>query len=138
VFSGNQRNSLNVSVSLPLPVFDHGQVQQRAAETAARALSAERAQRVAAARARIPVLHQRFELQRRRCKSLDDEILPKAQAVLSSLEQAVENRLIPLTDVIQARRTLSELLIERAESCGDAYAAALELIRETPRQEKTP
>jgi cobalt-zinc-cadmium efflux system outer membrane protein len=138
VISGNQRNSLNVSVSMPLPVFDHGQVQQRAAEAAARALAEERAQRVAAARARIPLLRERFQLQRARCQSLDDEILPKAEAVLGSLEQAVENRLIPLTDVIQARRTLSELLIERAESCGDAYTAALELIRETPRNEKTP
>lgn len=138
VISGNQRNSLNLAFSLPLPLFDHGQVQKRVAETRSRALSEERSQRVAAALARIPVLRQRFELQRSRCQSLDTDVLPKAASVLSSLEQAVENRLIPLTDVIQARRTLTELLIERADSCGDAYAAALELIRETPRREKVP
>jgi len=134
VISGNQRNSFNVSLSVPLTVFDRGQVHKRAAETAHQQLTDERERRIAAARARIPVLNERLTLQRSRCESLTEQILPMSRAVLSDLEKAVENRLIPLTDVIQARRTVSELLIEEAESCGDAYDATLELIREIPRQ----
>jgi cobalt-zinc-cadmium efflux system outer membrane protein len=135
IISGNQRNSLNVGVSIPLPVFDHGQVHQRAAQLARSGLEAEHDSRIAAARARIPVLRERLELQRERCARLTSEILPKGEAVLRDLDKAAENRLIPVTDVIQARRSVGELLIEKAESCGDAYAAVLELIREIPAVE---
>jgi hypothetical protein len=60
--------------------------------------------------------------------------LPQARAVLSDLEKAVENRLLPMSQVIQARRVVSELYIEEADSCGDAYVAALELFREIPAE----
>jgi outer membrane protein, heavy metal efflux system len=138
IISGNQRNSLNVGVSIPLPVFNHGQVHRRAADLARIGLQSEHESRIAAARARIPILRQRFELQRERCERLTSEILPKGEAVLHDLDKAAENRLIPVTDVIQARRSVGELLIEKAESCGDAYSAVVELIREIPASEQTP
>lgn len=131
VISGNQRNSLNVAVSMPLPTFDRGQVRRQAAEASRRHLDEERARRLAVATSRIPVLRDRLELSRGRCTRLHDQVLPQARAVLTNLEKAVENRLLPLTQVIQSRRIVSELFIEEAESCGDAYVAALELVRET-------
>jgi cobalt-zinc-cadmium efflux system outer membrane protein len=136
IISGNQRNSLNVGVSIPLPVFNHGQVHKRAADFARQSLHDEHEGRISSARARIPVLRERFQLQRERCERLTVEILPKGEAVLRDLDKAAENRLIPVTDVIQARRSVGELLIEKAESCGDAYAAVVELIREIPANEQ--
>lgn len=132
VISGNQRNSLNLSVSVPLALFDHGQVRERAASASRRALIEQRERSVSAARARIPTLAQRLTLQRERCGSLTSSVLPQARGVLHELEHAVENQLLPLTDVLQARRGVAELLIEEAESCGDAYQAALELMQELP------
>jgi cobalt-zinc-cadmium efflux system outer membrane protein len=132
IVAGNQRNSINLSVSVPLAVFDHGQVRQRAASSARRALIEERTRRVSAAHARIPTLVQRLTLQRTRCGALTETLLPQANAVLHDLEHAVENQLLPLSDVLQARRGVAELLIEEAESCGDAYQASLELLRELP------
>lgn len=131
IISGDQRNSLNVAVSLPLPVFDRGQVRVQAAEASRRHLLEERERRLSVAKARIPALRDRFRLSLSRCTRLDTDIIPRARAVLGSLQTAVENRLLPLTQVIQSRRILSELLIEEAESCGDAYLASLELVRET-------
>jgi cobalt-zinc-cadmium efflux system outer membrane protein len=132
VVSGSQLNSLNVSISVPLPLFDHGQHRSAAAEASRHHLLDEQSRRMATAKARIPVLNTRLELSRSRCTRLDRELIPRARQVLASLEKAVENRLLPLTQVIQSRRIVSELFIEEAESCGDAFVAALELAREIP------
>jgi len=131
VISGNQRNSLSASVSLPLPLFDRGQVRRKSAEASRLSLLDERDRRLKVAEARIPALRERLSLSRGRCTRLHDEVLPQARGVLSNLEKAVESRLLSLTQVIQSRRIVSELFIEEAESCGDAYVAALELVRET-------
>jgi len=131
VVSGNQLNSLNVALSVPLPVFDRGQYRQKGAEASRLSLVEERERRLAVAAARIPALRERLTLSRDRCTRLASEVLPQARGVLSDLERAVESRLLPLTQVIQSRRIVSELFIEEAESCGDAYVAALELVRET-------
>jgi cobalt-zinc-cadmium efflux system outer membrane protein len=134
VISGNQLNSVNVGVSMPLPVFDHGQGERQSAEASLRSLEQERTQRLTVAKARIPALQRRRTLSLARCQRLETQVLPQARAVLADLEKAVENRLIPLSQVIQARRVVSELYIEEADSCGDAYVAALELFREIPAE----
>ena len=59
---------------------------------------------------------------RRRCR---------ARAVVDDLERAANSRLLPFTDVIQARRTLDELLIEEADSYSDAFQTAVDLMAET-------
>ncbi|MET0342624.1 MAG: TolC family protein [Polyangiales bacterium] len=136
--SGNQLNSLNLSVSVPLPVFDRGQVRAGAADTARRMITEERARRLAVAEARAPALESRLALSRGRCQRLEREVIPSALKVLTSLETAAEARLLPLTQVIQSRRIVSELFIEEAESCGEAYVAALALIRERPPEGELP
>jgi cobalt-zinc-cadmium efflux system outer membrane protein len=133
VISGNQRNSLNVGVSLPLTLFDHGQAKRQAADAARDSLRAERAARLQRARSQAALLTEQSALARSRCERLEQDLLPQARQVLTSLEQAETQRLVPLTDVIQARRTVSELLLEEAESCGDAYDATLALLQEAPR-----
>ncbi len=133
ILSGNHRNSLNVGVSVPLPLFDHGQAKQVAAESAREALHSERERRLERARSQASLLAERSAFARNRCERLEREVLPQARSVLESLEKAEAARLVPLTDVLQARRTVSELLIEEADSCGDAYSATLALLREAPR-----
>ncbi|MFO0729167.1 MAG: TolC family protein [Myxococcota bacterium] len=131
VASGNQQNSLTFSVALPLPVFDHGQALSQGAAAKVSAYSEQRDRLLAAARARIPALADRLEQQRARKNSLVSEALPRADRVLSDLHKAAESRLIPLTDLIQARRSVSDLLLELADSYSDAFVAALELLAET-------
>jgi cobalt-zinc-cadmium efflux system outer membrane protein len=130
VISGNQLNSFNVSVSLPLPVFDRGQAEIAAAEARKERLSIQRDKVVQVSQSRVPELVQRLEAQRQRQKSLTEEILPRAQGTLRDLERAAENRLVPMTDVIGARRAVSELLVEEADSFGDAFDASLQITAE--------
>ena len=57
-------------------------------------------------------------------------MLPRARAVLKDLERAVSGRLIPVTDLIQARRTLGELLLQETDALSDAFRASLDLMGE--------
>lgn len=132
VASGNQQNSLSLSVSLPLPLFDHGQAAAQAAEAKKARFGEQRARAIEAAEARIPALARRVESQRRRQEALAKDILPRAVGALRDVERAAESRLLPLTDVIQARRAVDELLVEEADSYRDAFDATVELAAELP------
>jgi cobalt-zinc-cadmium efflux system outer membrane protein len=44
---------------------------------------------------------------------------------------------VALGDVLQSRRTMSELLLEEADSYADAFDAYLELLAEFPREEES-
>ena len=128
--SGNQQNSLNVSVSIPLPIVDHGQALKAAAEARESRAGLQRDRLSDAAKARIDSLRQVLEGTRKRQKIIETEMLPRARGVLRDLERAVSGRLLAVTDLIQARRTLGELLLEDNDASGDAFRAALELMGE--------
>ncbi|MDB4997751.1 MAG: outer rane efflux protein, partial [Myxococcaceae bacterium] len=70
--------------------------------------------------------------QERRLDSLEQGILPRARSVIADLQRAVNNRLLPLTDLIQARRTLNELFIQEADTYSDLFARAVDLLEEVP------
>jgi outer membrane protein, heavy metal efflux system len=128
VLSGAQMNSLNVGVSLPLPFFDHGQALAYAARARAERLSAQRERIVASAHARVESLRSALETQRRRLGLLEADLLPRSRGVVSDLERATETRLLPTTDLIQARHALNDLLIEEADAYGDAFELSLDLL----------
>jgi cobalt-zinc-cadmium efflux system outer membrane protein len=132
VVAGNQQISLSLAVLAPLPVFDHGQAAAMAAAAKRDRLAAQRARLLDAARARVPALRLALEAQRRRRQAIAGEMLPRARAVLQDLERAAGNRLVALTDVIQARRTVHELLVEETDSIGDAFEASVELLVQLP------
>lgn len=128
--SGNQQNSLNLSLSIPLPIVDHGQALQAAADARESRAHSQRERLMAAAQARIAALRTVLERTQRRQQIIETQMLPRARAVLRDLERAVGGRLIPVTDLIQARRTLGELLLEESDAFGDAFRAAVELMGE--------
>ncbi|MDC0742237.1 TolC family protein [Polyangium mundeleinium] len=138
VISGNHVNSLSLSVSIPLPIFDRGQAELAAAEAKRTRASAERQKTLETSRSRLPVLEQRLAAQKKRQRSLSEEILPRAEGTLKELARAAEGRLLPLTDVIQARRTVSELVVAEAESFAEAFDAALEIAAELGRTNEDP
>lgn len=139
VISGNQLNSLNLSVSVPLPIFDHGQAEVMAARAAKDHFSAQREKTVEASRARRALLAERRDAQKQRQRAVTEEMLPRAERALHDVERAVEARLLPLTDVIQARRAVSELVVGEADSFSDAFEAALEISAELVNKgEDTP
>lgn len=127
--SGNQANSLNVTLTLPVTVFDRGQAQLQAAEARRARIQAQRDLTLRSSVTRVAALRELLRLQQKRQEAIE-KTLPRARAVLDDLQRAANGRLIPFTDVIQARRTLDELLVEEADSYGDSFQTSVDLIAE--------
>ncbi len=129
VISGNQMNSMSISLAFALPVFDRGQARRQAAEARMRRLTREHDKRLAAAQMRVPALTLQLDIDRERQVQLTDEALPAARTLVDDLERAVEQRLTSIADVVQARRTVRELVLDEADAYAAAYTARLELLR---------
>ena len=127
--SGNQESSLNLTVMIPVTIFDHGQAQLQAAEARRARLQSQRALTLRSSNTRIASLRELLRLQQKRQEAIA-KTLPRARAVLDDLQRAANGRLIPFTDVLQARRTLDELLVEEADSYGDSFQTSVDLIAE--------
>ncbi len=132
VASGNQRHSLNVSMSLPLPIIDRGQAAVQAAMARMHHIETERQRRIAAASAHIEALQASLALQNRRHQILQEKTLPRARAILADVRRAFELRTLRLTELILARNTLDELLLAEADSLNDQLSTALELYAQLP------
>jgi outer membrane protein, heavy metal efflux system len=132
VASGNQLHSLNVSLSLPLPVFDHGQAAAQAAAARIHRLETERQRRITAAQAHIEALRTSLFMQRRRLETLENKTLPRARAILADLRRAFELRTLRLTELLQARNTLDELLLAEADTLSDSFSTTLDLLGQLP------
>lgn len=115
VISGNQQNSLFVGVSLPLPIFQHGQDDAEAAAVAA--LSAERAreQLLGTARAQLTALGTEIVNIEARQKRIRDQAVPLGRSVVQRLDAAVTRGAAPLQELLLARRSLAELLLSAAD-----------------------
>lgn len=132
VQSGAQTNSVNLSVSLPIALFDQGQAELQAARAKARELSSHRERLVTTARARAPLLRARLSAARTRIDELSSQLVPQARAMLQQISTAAEGRLVSITDVIQAQRLVAELAHEEAEVYADAFETALVSVAEFP------
>lgn len=130
--SGSQGNSLDLSVSLPLPIFDRGQGPRAAAEARGRRLRAIEGKRIAASIARTEALRRRFAVESARRQRIAAVTVPRAQRVLDDLEKAASERLVPLMEVVHARRALRELLLQEAEAYALTHHVLVELLREAP------
>lgn len=125
LLAGAQPSSLELTLMLPIPMFDWGQAGVRSALASAEGAAAERQARLQLSESLLPSLKTSWETQRLRRHQLLQLLIPKAQTVLGSVERAYETRLLSIADVIQARRTLLDLLFEEIEGLSDTYAAAL-------------
>ncbi len=129
VVSGNQSNSLNVSVTVPLPIFDHGQVEAARArsrlavnDTATRMLTQSVSQSLAIGRKHLEILTGR-------ARSLDKDALPRARNVVDRMEGAARRGGVAVQDVLLARRALEELQLDRVDVASEAHRVSLHLRR---------
>lgn len=107
--SGNWQNSLFAGLSVPLPVFERGQADARAAAAAADASRRARERTLSSAREQLERLAgQRKSLDERRAR-MRDHTLPLARQVVARLDAAVLRGATSIQDVLLARRALVEL-----------------------------
>ena len=138
VISGNQPNSLFVGLSLPLPIFDHGQADASAAAITAKAAERAKQQLVQIGRdaaRRYGAEAASLEARRQR---LADETLPLARSVVDRLDSAVSRGSADIQDLLLARRTLGELLLEATDVDLTAFRLDVERSRTAGRLTVTP
>ena len=109
--SGNQANSLYVGLSIPLPVFDHGQADAAAAAVAASAASQARERLILVATSQLARVESELGNVESRLRRLRQHSLPLAQSVVERLNAAVTRGAAPIQELLLARRTYAELLL---------------------------
>ncbi len=115
VVAGNQANSLFVGLSIPLPLFDHGQADARAASITAESADRARLQVLAIAHDSLrKVDAEAAEVERRR-DQLATQTLPLARTIVERLEATVARGGAGLQDLLLARRTLGELVLDKSD-----------------------
>ena len=112
VTSGNQPNSLFVGVSLPLPVFDHGQHDAQAAAVLAQTSERSRVLLLESSRQSLTGIGVELTAFDERRTRLRGSTIPLAKRIVERLEEAVTRGGATLQDLILARRTLEELFID--------------------------
>jgi cobalt-zinc-cadmium efflux system outer membrane protein len=127
--SGSQGKSLSVGLSFPLPVFERGRADR--AEASASHWAARRSRDLATAQANLEMpllLRQMDELRARRVRTRGTT-LPMAQGIVERIAKAVTAGGAPLQDLLQARRTLGELLADAADLELASFETSLALLR---------
>jgi cobalt-zinc-cadmium efflux system outer membrane protein len=127
--SGAQNKSVSVALAFPLPVFERGRADR--AEASASRWAARRSRDLATAQANLELpllLRQMDELRARRLRTRGTT-LPMAQGIVDRIAQAVTAGGAALQDLLQARRTLGELLADAADLELASFETSLALLR---------
>jgi cobalt-zinc-cadmium efflux system outer membrane protein len=114
--AGNQPNSLTATLSLPLPLFDHGQHLARRAEGEALELGFEARALETRAMADARALLMRERLLRAKLETIASFAIPKADAVLRSSDDAYHHGQLSLTDLLIVRREHASLLLDAIDT----------------------
>ena len=131
LISGNQQNSLFVGLSIPLPLFNHGQAESQAAAVTADAADRARAMTLNQAQVELNRIDDQAKSLAARSALLKGRALPLAKDVVQRLDAAVTRGGAGFQDLILARRTLGELLINATELDLATYRLAVSRARAT-------
>ena len=123
--SGNQGSSFSVGVSVPLPVFEHGQADLQQASASASAAARSRTLLKAQAARDLDRLLELARTMARRRVAMREETLPMARGVVERLTKALGAGGASLQDLLAAQRTLGELLEDSADLDLAAFEVAL-------------
>ena len=133
VVAGNQPNTVFAGVTVPLPVFDYGQADAQAAHVQAQAAERTLGLLSEIAKRDVERLLRQLELAKNRQETLNTKTLPLARQVVDALAKTVLVGGAPIQDLLLARRTLQELIVDSADVDLRVFRVTLELDRVTGR-----
>jgi cobalt-zinc-cadmium efflux system outer membrane protein len=113
--AGNQPDTLQLSVGINLPIFDHGQHDARKADNVAFELVQTRLQSLRDAQSDATSLLSKKSALDGVLKRMEDEALPKSKQVLDVTSAAFNRGELKLTDVLLARRTHIDLTLKHMD-----------------------
>lgn len=121
--AGNQPDTLMLSMSVPLPVFDRGRHDAAAARAEARALADEDDAARAEARGQVDALGSQLAALEQEIAALATDSVPRADAILISTRKAFDLGQDSLADLILAERGRRELVLALLDARYDRFAA---------------
>jgi outer membrane protein, heavy metal efflux system len=127
--SGDQPKTVLFTVTIPLPVFDHGQADAARADSRAAELASTVRGALERARADLQGLLARRAAVERTLHTLETEGVPRSRAVLETTVAAFDRGQVSLTDLLLARRTHLGLSLTVLELRFDALAVRSDLCR---------
>lgn len=127
--SGDQPHYVGVSLSIPLPLFDHGQYQARQADGQATELALQARAREARARADVASLAMRRRILEKKLASLTQKSVPHSSAVLQAMEQAYQHGQISMTDLLLVRREHVAVLLDVTDTRFELFTIRNQLRR---------
>jgi cobalt-zinc-cadmium efflux system outer membrane protein len=127
--SGDNRNTLEVGLQLPLPVFDHGQHDANKALGHADEVAQSRTALLAASRAELRSLLQRKTTLEKNLELLESDTLPRSRSVLDSAQHAFDIGGTSLTDLLLVRRSHIALELTRLDQRFELFSVRNELYR---------
>jgi cobalt-zinc-cadmium efflux system outer membrane protein len=125
--SGDQPRTLFFGVTLPLPLFDHGQKAAARSELKATELRRSREATLAQARAQTEALVERCQAYTELIAQLRSDAQPKSRRVLQSMLEAVGQGESSMTDLLLARRTDTDLALKLLDLEWSAFSARNDL-----------
>jgi Outer membrane protein len=127
--AGAQNKSLSLGLAFSLPVFERGRADR--ADASASRWAARRSRELATAQANLelPILLRQMDELRARRGRTRGSTLPMAQGIVDRIAKAVTAGGAALQDLLQARRTLGELLADAADLESASFETSLALLR---------
>ena len=138
VVSGNQKNSVSVGISLPLPVSERGQADAALALSARSPAHTARLLRLEQAQRDLDRLLDDARALKLRQTTMRQEYLPLAHSLVARLTASVKAGGVPLPELLLARRTLNELLSDASDLDRSIFENILSLRRHSGAQAITP
>lgn len=127
--AGNQANVLSVSVSLPLPIFDHGQHEAARATARASELSRVADAITLTATSDANGLRSKTAYLQKVLGTMKKDAIPKAQSVVGVTEKAFSEGQVGLTDLLLARRAYLGLRLSEIDLSYEHFTARSALRR---------
>ncbi len=127
--AGNQSNVVSLTVTIPLPIFDHG--QHDAAKATARAVELDQtaAAMTAGATSDVASLRARTTYLAKAVTTMKKDALPKAESVVGVTEKAFAEGQVGLTDLLLARRAYLGLRLSQVDLSYEHFTARSALRR---------
>lgn len=128
-YAGDQPHYVGVTLSIPLPLFDHGQYQAQQADAQASELGLQARAREARGRADVASLFMRRRILQTKLAGLTKNSVPHSTAVLQAMEQAYQHGQISMTDLLLVRREHVAVLLDVTDTRFELFSIRNQLRR---------
>lgn len=129
IVAGNQGNTMSVSVTIPLPIFDHGQHDAAKATARASELDHTATAMTAGATSDVSALRTKTTYLEKAVATMKKDAVPKAQSVVGVTEKAFAEGQVGLTDLLLARRAYLGLRLSQIDLAYEHFTARSALRR---------